>query len=261
MSTLGHSGHSGGHGGHAGGHHGHSGGGHVSGGGGPQETWNAASQETSFYGDLYRSPLIPLIAFGMVFFSVVLVVCLADSNLLEFAVSQHKEAQQKHAAQVQNAIKDAEEASAAQTAEQSPPQPEAAVATPPQTSAPQETGSAPQQGFGQMGAAQQMNAQPSALAQLGYLQQSLQPGFAQRGYAASQQQPYAAYHEPLMAAPGFAPQVNPQAGFGAGAYQPGGFTTPAANQSQHGGAWLQGGYKTGPDGFSRIPMNRMVVNR
>ncbi len=49
---------------------------------GPQQTWQSAFAETRFSGDLFRSPIIPLCAFGMIFFSVVLVICLADNNLL-----------------------------------------------------------------------------------------------------------------------------------------------------------------------------------
>ncbi len=35
----------------------------------------------------------------------------------------------------------------------------------------------------------------------------------------------------------------------------------ASGARHSGSAYYQGGYKTGPDGTSKVPMNRMVVNR
>lgn len=288
MSTLGHSGQSGhgghgGQGGHAGqgpghhgnhghGHHGHSGG-NAMGGGGQQQTWASIFNETRFSGDGFRSPLFGLIAYGMVFLSIVLVICLADNNLLDFAVTQHRESQQKHAREVAEAETKAEEEALKK-----------AGATQPQSDAQP----AAQQGFDQQAAAPQDNGQQSLLppvqplpsvaqpgvsqqpSQPGYLQQSLlqqmQPGYSQQGYAP---QAYAAPSQyQQAAAPGF-PQGGFQQGFG-GPMQPPGFA-PAQNAGagypqrtgayQHSGAYYQGGYKTGPDGTTQVPMNRMVVNR
>lgn len=298
--SLGHSGGQGGHGGHGGhGHHGHSGGGgQAMGGGGPQETWTSALKETRFGGELYRSPLIPLVAYGMVVASVVIVVCFADSNLLEFAVSQHKEAQQKHDEKLKKEMEEAAEASGSQAedaqpvaqgasqsaasdassvaAQQQPaPQGLPASVPPAALSAPnQMSGYQPAQQF-QPAYAQPQTAyaQPQP-AQTGYLQQSLQGGYgSNKQYGESEQafvagrQAYGAYSSTGPAAGAFVPSypasgsaAYQQPGYPAQPYQAAGLA-PMANLQQHGNAWLQGGYKTGADGVTRVPMNRMVVNR
>ncbi len=216
------------------------------GGGGHQQTWASIFNETRFSGDMIRNPLFGLVAYGMVFLSIILVICLADNNLLDFAVSQHNEAQAKRAKQLAEAEREADQsarpqADSTQSADQV--QPAAQLPQPAQSLLPP---SAPQENF----------SQPSP-SQPGYLQQSLmqqgqygQQNFSQPAYpSASAYQGYGQTGMQQMQPGAFSSYPQPQSG----AYRQGGY--------QNSGAYYQGGYKTGPDGTTQVPMNRMVVNR
>lgn len=204
------------------------------GGGGHQQTWASIFNETRFSGEMIRNPLFGLIAYGMIFLSIILVICLADNNLLDFAVTQHNEAQAKRAKEMAEAETRAEEA----LQSNSPPSQTAspvAIQDAPQSAAqnllPQ---AAPSQGF-----SSQIQAQP------GYLQQSLMPP----GQSGNPQYPSQSQYQPYQQG-GFAGYPQQSAG---------GYSQSGAYQSS--GAYMQGGFKTGPDGTTRVPMNRMVVNR
>jgi len=303
MSTLGHSGQGGqgghgGHGGHSGqgapghhgnhghGHHGHSGGGNAIGGNGIQQTWNSIIQETRFSGEMFRNPLVPLMIYGMVFLSIMLIICLADNNLLDFAVQQHNEAQKKRMQEMAAAQMKAEETAAArrgnETGEQEAPDKQVS-----------DQQVLEQQAVSQPGFDQQLSSvneflprQPAnapipesgispstgaGAAQTGYLQQSLiqqnsfldgqprtfnaQPAYGSYGATNSS----SAYFMPPPQAPGqhgftgAAGQMGGASGFSQGGYHAAGHLRS--------GAYLQGGFKTGADGVSQVPMNRMVVNR
>lgn len=295
MSTQGHSGH-GGHGGsgqatpgHHGnhGHHGHSGGGNAIGGGGLQQTWNSVIKETRFSGEMFRNPLVPLMIYGMVFLSIMLIICLADNNLLDFAVQQHNEAQKKRMQEAAAQQMKADEAALGQGgATQESPQ----AANQEISQQPQQQQQLQQQFDQQLSPAQnfpdavgqpnQANLvqQPSFAsppsAQPGYLQQSLNRqssggGFSQPNAQYSQQN-YGNYgssgaYSPYAAAPQMG--YSQQGYAGSAEMQPMGMSNQFARGgyhaagSQRSGAYMQGGFKTGPDGVSQVPMNRMVINR
>lgn len=207
------------------------------GGGVHQQTWASIFNETRFSGEMIRNPLFGLIAYGMIFLSIILVICLADNNLLDFAVTQHNEAQAKRAKEMAEAESKAEEAAISQSnASQGRGAPPVAS----QDALPQQSvqdllpQSAPSQGF-----SSQSPAQP------GYLQQSLLLQGQSGNLQSANQSPYQTYQQGSF--PGYAQQSG------------GGYPQSGAYQSS--GAYMQGGYKTGPDGTTRVPMNRMVVNR
>lgn len=232
------------------------------GGGGAQETWASQFNETRFSGELFRSPLIPLIAYGMIFLSIVLVVCFADNNLLDFAMSQHKEAQERHARQIAEAQNKEQEANSAQNLA-------AGETSGAGSGAEQQAIQQPMMpGFSQAGIGQPMARQQPG--QMGYLQQSL----AQQASGQPQPQQYAqsAYAPPGYAQPGYgqAPYVMQggvqQSPYPQTAYSQTGCQQPMSQGGMapipaRGGAYYQPGFKTGPDINSRIPINRMVVNR
>lgn len=309
VSTLGHSGQSGhgGHGGHGGsgqaapghhgnhghGHHGHSGGGNAIGGSGLQQTWSSVIKETRFSGEMFRNPLVPLMIYGMVFLSIMLIICLADNNLLDFAVQQHNEAQKKRMQEMATQQLKAEEAAVAQSGaaqesvrvagEQSDAQPQQQSLQQPQQQSLQQPLQLSQQQPQQQGFDQQLSsaqdflgapaqsvpsqqpgfgAQPAA--QQGYLQQSLNRQNSGGGFqpptAQDSQQSYGSYG----ASYGTYPSSYPQASYGQQGYsQMSGYSQNGyhAAGSQRSGAYMQGGFKTGPDGVSQVPMNRMVINR
>ena len=201
----------------------------------------------------------------MIFLSIVLVVCFADNNLLDFAMSQHKEAQEKHARQIAEAQNQEQEANSAQNS--------AAGET-------SDTGSGAEQqaiqqpkmpGFSQAGIGQPMA--PQQPGQMGYLQQSLAQQASGQPQAPSPTQSYAQpFGQQGYAQPGYgqAPYVMPggyqQSGYPQAAYPQTGYQQPIPQGGMapipaRGGAYFQPGFKTGPDVNTRIPINRMVVNR
>lgn len=207
------------------------------GGGGHQQTWASIFNETRFSGEMIRNPLFGLIAYGMVFLSIILIICLADNNLLDFAVTQHNEAQARRAKEMAEAEAKSEDSAISQTnASQSRGAPPAAGqdALPQQSMQDLLPQSAPSQGF-----SSQSPSQP------GYLQQSLLQQGQSGNLQSATQSPYQPYQ---------------QGGF-AGYPQQSGNGYPQSGAYQSSGAYMQGGYKTGPDGTTRVPMNRMVVNR
>jgi hypothetical protein len=242
-----------------------------------QQTWSSAIKETRFSGEMFRNPLVPLMIYGMVFLSIMLIICLADNNLLDFAVQQHNEAQKKRMQEMATQQLKAEEAAVAQSGaaqesvraagEQSDAQPQQqSLQQPQQTGFDQQLSSA--QDF--LGAPAQsvpsqqpgFGAQPAA--QQGYLQQSLNRQNSGGGF----QQPTAQYSQQSYggygASSGAYPSSYPQASYGQQGYsQMSGYSQNGyhAAGSQRSGAYMQGGFKTGPDGVSQVPMNRMVINR
>ena len=298
VSIQGHSGQSG-HGGHGGsgqaapGHHGnhghgHSGGGNAIGGGGLQQTWSSVIKETRFSGEMFRNPLVPLMIYGMVFLSIMLIICLADNNLLDFAVQQHNEAQKKRMQEAAAQQVKADEASAAQNGavpesaqganQEISQQPQQNQQQQPQVQQQFDQQLSPAQNFlnpvGQPNLVQQPSFASPASGQQGYLQQSLNrqnsggglaqpsPQYAQPNYgdygSSGAYSPYAAAPQMGYGQQGFAGTA-PMQPMGMGNQFAGGGYHAAG--SQRSGAYMQGGFKTGADGVSQVPMNRMVINR